>query len=91
VILTGDTVPGEVPAEDDFPAPSGRAQPGDRGPKLNPHNPFALIGGAKARSGAGIAADFRPVFARFRAGLQLVSPVPGRYFKSFSRKAMWEQ
>jgi hypothetical protein len=91
VILRGDTVPGGVPAGDDFPAPSGRGQPADRASKLNPHNPFAPIAGANVHSGAGIATDFRPVFARFRAGLQLVSPVPGRYFKSFSRKAMWEQ
>jgi len=74
VILAGDTRSRQSPGGGRFPAPYGQAQPGGRGPKLSPHNPFAPIGSANARSGAGIAADPRPVSARCEPVCNLCHP-----------------
>jgi hypothetical protein len=78
MILRVDIGAMETTRRDGFSVRPARARLGACVPKLNRHNPFAQIDELQARFGARIAADFRPVFTRFRAGLQLVSPVLGR-------------
>lgn len=78
MILSVDIGALETTRREGFSARPARARLGACVPKLNHHNPFAQIDEFQAHFGARIAADFRPVFTRFRAGLQLVSPVPGR-------------